>query len=281
MEMLQLQYFYDSAKTESFAKTAEKYLVPTSSVSGSVRRLEKELGCQLFDRTCNRIHLNRNGKRLLHSVSIAFEELGGAMRELSQNAEDTREIKMLVRAMRSNITDCIIEHSKLRPHIPFKTNFDFAEHEFDAYDIIIDEKSDAYPKHERFELCRLDIGMTVSKTDALCGKTLTLKQLADRPFISLGEQSNMHRILMRACKTAGFTPNIAVLSNDVKCFEKLVRSGIGIGLERRRSHPDGVTYLNITDFDEPYIVYAYYKKDAAYGNVQHFLDFLKSKTFEE
>ena len=49
MELLQLRYFFDSAKTESFAKTAEKYMVPASSVSASVKRLEKELGCKLFE----------------------------------------------------------------------------------------------------------------------------------------------------------------------------------------------------------------------------------------
>ena len=42
MEMLQLRYFYESAQNESFAKTAEKYMVPTTSVSASVKRLEKE-----------------------------------------------------------------------------------------------------------------------------------------------------------------------------------------------------------------------------------------------
>ena len=55
MEFLQLKYFYESAKHESFAKTAEIYMVPTTSVSASVRRLEKELGCSLFDRSANRI----------------------------------------------------------------------------------------------------------------------------------------------------------------------------------------------------------------------------------
>lgn len=55
MEMLQLKYFLESAKSESFAKTAEKYMVPASSVSASVKCLEQELGCSLFDRSCNRI----------------------------------------------------------------------------------------------------------------------------------------------------------------------------------------------------------------------------------
>ena len=66
MELLQLKYFYESANTESFTKTAQRHLIPVSSVSASIKRLEKELGCKLFDRTSNRIKLNQNGKRHLH-----------------------------------------------------------------------------------------------------------------------------------------------------------------------------------------------------------------------
>ena len=70
MEFLQLRYFFESAKNESFAKTAEKYQVPATSVSASVKRLEAELGCELFHRSSNRIMLNDNGKRLQKSLFI-------------------------------------------------------------------------------------------------------------------------------------------------------------------------------------------------------------------
>ena len=43
MELLQLRYFFESAKTENFSKTAQKFQVPTTSVSASVKRLEKEM----------------------------------------------------------------------------------------------------------------------------------------------------------------------------------------------------------------------------------------------
>ena len=70
VELLQLRYFYESAKTESFAATAQKFMVPASSVSASVKRLETELGTELFHRTSNRIVLNEKGnsfaKALIH-----------------------------------------------------------------------------------------------------------------------------------------------------------------------------------------------------------------------
>ena len=83
MEILQLRYFFESAQHESFAKTAEKYMVPSSSVSASVRQLEKELDCKLFDRTSNRIILNNNGKKLKQTLNIVFSNLDKVAHELT------------------------------------------------------------------------------------------------------------------------------------------------------------------------------------------------------
>ena len=88
----------------------------------------------------------------------------------------------------------------------------------------------------------------------------------------------MHKIRVHACTRAGFTPNIAVMGNDMKCHEKLIESGLGIGLARENA-PNGnkARALNVSDFNEIYNVYTYYKNSAAYGNVKLFLNFLKTK----
>lgn len=281
MELLQLQYFFESAKTENFAKTAEKHYVPTSSVSGSVRRLEKELGCQLFDRSGNSITLNKNGKRLFSALQVAFEEIDSAVKDLT-NLKDDREINLLVRAMRGKITDYIIEYNKLKPHIQFQINFDNAEQNFEKYDIIIDERSDLYPTRERTELCHMRMKLVVSRESPLSRKKLTMKQLSSQQFITLGEQSNMHKILIDACKKAGFSPNVSIRSNDMKYYEKLVDSGIAIGVERdnaKNLQTRNIAYLDVSDFAEESVVFAYCKREAAYGNVEQFLQFLKLKDF--
>lgn len=276
MEMLQLRYFFESAKSESFAKTAEKYMVPTSSVSASVKRLENELGIKLFDRTCNKIVLNPNGKKFQQSICAILNELDQAVTDLTAAPTDNREIKILVRATRRRITENIIDYNAKHPNIAFRTVFDFSETDFEKYDIIIDEKTDKYTEYENFELLTLRIRLKASAMSPLCSRRLTLKQLCSQPFISWGEHSNMHKILMRACNNAGFTPNIIVHSNDLECNDKLIESGIGIGLG---SEAHGNTsFLNITDFDERYTVYCYYKNQDNYGNVAHFLNFLKSRT---
>ena len=83
MEILQLRYFFLSAKNESFSATAKVFDVPTTAVSSSVRRLEEELGCKLFDRTPNRITLNAKGRRLQQALCTVFTELDKAVEEIS------------------------------------------------------------------------------------------------------------------------------------------------------------------------------------------------------
>ena len=49
MELLQLKYFKDAALTENFSHTAKNFYVPQSAVSQSIKRLETELGVELFN----------------------------------------------------------------------------------------------------------------------------------------------------------------------------------------------------------------------------------------
>ncbi len=278
MELLQLKYFYESAKSESFAKTAEKYMVPTTSVSASVRRLERELGCDLFDRSPNRIVLNESGRRLRDALELAFYEIDGAIADITAS-DDERKIKILVRAIRSNVTDYIIEYNARHPRIVFQTVFDLWETDYEKYDIIIDEKCDRYPSFAGFELLNMRIRMKVAANKNLPRRGLSLADLAGQPFISWGESSNMHKVLTRACERAGFLPNVVVQTNDKECYEKLLRAGVGIGLGRE--NPEGelpaIAYLDVADFDERYTVLCYYNEKNNFGNVKGFIDFLKTK----
>ena len=86
MEFLQLRYFYESAKNKSFALTAKKHMVPTSSVSASVKRLENEIGTQLFDRSSNRITLNEKGFVLFETIDEIFNKLDETLSAITEKS---------------------------------------------------------------------------------------------------------------------------------------------------------------------------------------------------
>lgn len=279
MEILQLRYFYESAKTENFTKTANKFQVPTTSVSASVKRLEKEMGCQLFDRVANRITLNSNGRLLQQTLCSVFRDLDNVTQELSAHNCDPREIRLLVRGMRRKITDLITEYSAKHSYVSFKAVFDFGDADFKEYDIIVDEENERYAEYERIELFTMRLRLKCAAHDRLCREKLSLNQLCDRPFISMDADSNMHKILTRACSRAGFSPKISALCNDIECYEKLIAAGMGIGIGRQDDAPavSAIRDLDVVDFYEHYTVYAYYSKKAYYGKIKSFVEFLKSK----
>ena len=274
MEMLQLRYFYDSAKNENFTLTAQKYGVPTTSVSAAIRRLEEELGCKLFDRSHNRVTLNGNGKRFQQALRTAFSEIDRAVEEISTHHIDRREIKLLVRGMRRRVTDRLSRFSAQHPQVSFQLFFSQVPGE--NYDIIIDDSKDAYAEYERHALYSMGLHLKCASADPLCRQELTLEQLRDRVFVSMEPESNMHRILTKACARVGFQPRIAAFCNDIECYEKLISTGMGIGIGREDSlSGTGITDLTVTDFNEHYTVYLYYRKSDYYGNVKKLVDHFK------
>jgi len=277
MELLQLRYFYESAKTENFTRTAEKFQVPTTSVSASVKRLEKELGCPLFDRVSNRIVLNENGKLLQQTLCSVFRDLDGVTETLTAHNRDPRGVKILVRGMRRQVTEMITEYCSQHKSIHFKTVFDYGNTDFNDFDIIVDEEKANYTDYERIELFHMRLRLKAHKGSPLCDQSLSLNQLCAQPFVLMDTSSNMNEILTKACTRAGFCPTISVLCNDIECYDKFIAAGMGIGIGREGSDDGNIRDLDVVDFKEHYTVYAYYSPSEYYGNVKNFIDFLKSK----
>jgi len=278
MELLQLRYFYDSAINMNISKTAEKYTVPPTSVSASIKRLESELGCKLFDRYPNKIILNDNGKIMFNSLKTVFSELDKAVGLISNTTDDTKEIRILVKAIRSIITEQIVQYKYKNAKARFKLVADFDETSPENYDIIIDTDGVSYPNYDSLELCRQRILIYASANSHLKGHKLKLSQLSSEQFANLSLYGNHYQILNNACKEAGFTPNLAAQVNDSACFMRIISSGVALGvageLYAKLGINSSVVPLDVIDFKKQQIVCMYYKNDSVHGSIKRFINFL-------
>lgn len=74
--------FYDVAEYGSFSKAAEFTYTTQSSISKSIKKLEEQLGTQLFYRNPHGVELTENGKELLYYVEKSYGNILTAERLL-------------------------------------------------------------------------------------------------------------------------------------------------------------------------------------------------------
>lgn len=74
MNIDQLKYFADLAKTNSISATAKRMFISQQSVSESLKRLENELGCTLVIRSRNGVAFTDDGKQILEYAQNILEQ---------------------------------------------------------------------------------------------------------------------------------------------------------------------------------------------------------------
>lgn len=230
MEFLQLKYFNDAAQTENFSKTAQKFFVPTSAVSQSIRRLEKELGVDLFERRSNRIALNEEGRKFHRAVLQMDSILREAQAQLTRDpAELSGEIRMDILCNRRIVSDAIREFAALHPKVTFLLSHGANSNE--SYDLVICDDSFSKDRYVRQALITEDIAIAFSKKHPLAGlDKVELPQLAKDHFVAMPPNSRLYDLTQRLCSRAGFAPRVSIRCDDPYYIRKYIEMGLGVGL---------------------------------------------------
>ncbi len=226
MELLQLKYFCDAAVTENFSKTAAKFLVPPSNISQTIKRLEKELGTELFEHKSNKITLSAAGKRFYENASAALALLDEAKETASAENKIHGEIKLVILANRRIVTKAIEDFTSAYPDIHF-----VIRHERDGMgdcDILISDKC-PIGYIEEGPIVEEDILLAMSKEHPLASrKALSVSDLKNESFISMPSGRSIYGITEDICRQAGFIPNITIQTDDPYYVRKYVELGLGV-----------------------------------------------------
>ena len=91
MSEQQLHYFLKISDKQNLTLAAQELVISPPALTATLRRLEKELGCQLFDRSGRNIVLNTRGQILYQYAKEALKALDTAREEiaLAQQHSDT------------------------------------------------------------------------------------------------------------------------------------------------------------------------------------------------
>lgn len=237
MELLQLRYFCDAALSENFSATAKKFGVPTSAVSQSIQRLEKELGASFFSRQANSIKLNDTGKEFFAKVSSSLALLEDAVASASNHTQK-RSLSIFIDAKRRHMLKIIEKFKGQYPYIDVNINHNPNTMKKD-FDIIIADYDIKLPQYEKHLIVSEGLAIAIHKSNPLSScKSLTVDMLKNEPFITMNESRPMHKTVMNVCKDFGFVPHITLQSDDPNYVSRLVSLGLGVAITPSSPSPD-------------------------------------------
>ena len=226
MELLQLNYFCDAAVTQNFSQTAKRFNVPPSNISQSIKRLERELGVELFVRSGNRVRLNVRGEAFYRETEQALSLLRHAADKARGAAEDGI-LRLGIRLSRRIAMQVVSSFQSRCPHVSI-----VAEHgdhtQSNDFDLILSDGSFTHPEFVKVKSFREQILLAARRGTVPDKSRLTAKDIMDKPFITMSSNYSMHNLTLEICRDMGFEPRIALQGEDPVYIRRCVSLGLGV-----------------------------------------------------
>lgn len=243
MELRHLRYFVAVAEEEHITRAAARLGIQQPPLSQQIKRLEEEIGVDLFDRRPKKITLNAAGKvflsdarRILAAANDAIERV----RKFDLGQEGTLLIGMTSSASVHPICISIIEEFRAAQPLVSLQIEEGANH--DLLMLLEEERLDfAFVRSEvgRYPLLTRHTLTLEPMVVAMPGKHPLATSGPERPRLSdLREidwvsyrQSNgsgIHDSLVQACAASGFKPRVVGTTERVMSAINMVASGFGI-----------------------------------------------------
>ncbi len=242
MDVRHLKSFVAVAEERHFARAAERLHMAQPPLSQLIRRIEAELGVQLFERTTRRVDLTPAGAALLPRARQILAALEGAIDETRRAAEGEAGcvavgftgsatyalLPAVAAALRSTLPGV-----RLDLHGEMLTPAQVAGLRDGAIDVAL-----LRPPVRCRELCvevvrREPLIAALPAAHRLAAAaTVRVEELAEEPFVAYVSQhrSVLHDAVERACELHGFAPRVAVEVAETSTLVSFVAAGIGVAL---------------------------------------------------
>lgn len=237
MELLQFKYFLTAAQFQHVTKAAKALNIAQPALTQSIKRLESELGVELFDRKNNKIYLNSAGKLLVEKlipIVSAVDNLKNELNHYLDAADHNIHINLLAGSL--FVTNAIIAYNSIHSDIEFQLSQSPVD---EIGDICIFSSTSLadITDHDK-KILSEELYIAVSASSPLAEKdNINLKEVSVYNFIALNKFSPLRKLCDSYCLSAGFNPDIIFESSDIESIVNLVSAGLGISFWCKCSMP--------------------------------------------
>jgi len=250
MELRQLEYFVAVVEAGGFTRAAERVRVAQPGISAQIRKLEREFGQPLLDRSARVVRLTEAGEAVLpharaalgavEDARLAVDELVGLVRghvavgTVTSHAVDLPSLLAAFHDAHPGVEMTLVEGSSdvLVERLRAGT--------LDAAIVSLGPN----PPADLDTLVVADEAITaaVGRGHPLAARSsVRLAELGGLPLISLPPGTGIRSHLDAACAAAGFTPAVAFEAGDPVLLAQLAARGLGVAIlpdSLARSRPD-------------------------------------------
>ena len=239
MNINELKYFIKVADQQSLSKAANELYISYQGLSKSLKSLETELNCSLFEKSGSGYKLTEYGEELYPAAKLIVSEWETLQLSLHQ-----------IQRRRNHFFHIGVAMGVDTPFANFRSQLDLFLRKHN--NVVMIDAWDSYCE-EKIESGELDIAITFGPvndvrfecTVLLQGtlaalvhpenslwerKSLRIQDLADQEIITVNRYFRNYDILMQACQSRGFKPRIVL--NTVNLTATLLgyqnRKAIGI-----------------------------------------------------
>ena len=262
-----LQYFSKAYEMGSFAKASDELYISRQALRYGIKTIEEQLGCELFTIQGNRLKPTTEGE-LLYSLSretlTAYDKMQMAL--IDQLINKRRKYRCgqtagIHELMDKEELNAQRQEYAEKPYIFVTGSCTYLRQEMragrlDTISLITDkEDDDEYP-------CTCvssgNLYLMANKKHPLAQKKeISIEDLKRQRFVSQGEEFDIHRMIDKACKEAGFELNVVYTGLDFFELAGQVNANVGLSysLFPKASHYDASNIVFIP-FRESFKWYA-------------------------
>jgi len=262
MELRQLRQVLALAETLNFHRAAERLHMAQPPLSTSIKKLEEELGAQLFERLPSGLRLTAAGEAVVRNarrVMFFADEIRRAAREGESGEQGLLQVGFVGSASYSLMPQIVRRFRRKYPRVDLvieeSTTVELLKRvENHTLDVALVRFPVLVPTEAELTLLQKDVLMlAVSADSPLAGRGhVNLREVADQPFIVYSRTlvPTMHSLTMYTFNEAGIRPRIAQEAVQVQTLLSLVESGLGVGLvpgQAARYAGEGIRLLTLDD----------------------------------
>ncbi|WEH36494.1 LysR substrate-binding domain-containing protein [Streptomyces sp. AM 4-1-1] len=264
MELRQLEYFVAVAEERNFTRAAERVHISQSGVSAQIRRLERELGAELFDRSARITTLTVAGEAALEHARAALASAGAvgqAVGEVTGLLQGRLTVGMVIGCTLTPLFDALAAFHQAYPGVEISLLEDNSDRLVEgvragAVDLALIGTATATPEGlDALTIISERLVAVVPAGHPLADqRRVALRDLTAHPIVCMPPGTGLRAVFDRACAARGLQPVIAFQASAAEAIADLAVRGLGVAVLSESmavSHRDRLVARTVEDVEAP------------------------------